>query len=293
MISVTQPTPARIGLGFVKFLITVVFLAAVAVIGWCVYANWDRDLDGDGQPDGFTLRLLDPDWYLVGRSRAEPFAQYSWDKMAGMKEEIWGDDGWVDQAEDFIERRRRAREQNSAEGAGSDQEPAPTNKARSGDRRIAERDVADTDEGGVNAADSEAHPSQDGSGAGESTEAGASAEGAESDTPVAQASQSAVSPATRRLEGKIKNAEKHFAEGLELYRAADPSRNGWTDASRKRMMDAREHFVQVRELLSDQDTLSLYETAPDHDPMLLADAQELLSMNQRFLYNATKTSGGL
>lgn len=82
---------ARRGGGLIGFLVSVLLLAVVAVVGWAVYANWSHDYDGDGEPDGFTLRVLDQAWWQVAFSRAKT-----------AKEDLTGEGGLLSQARDFL-----------------------------------------------------------------------------------------------------------------------------------------------------------------------------------------------
>lgn len=60
--------------GFFRFIIGTALLAVVVVLGFGVWSNWHKDHDGDGEPDGFTLRVLDPTWWGQARGKAEPMA---------------------------------------------------------------------------------------------------------------------------------------------------------------------------------------------------------------------------
>ena len=62
-------TVSRHGAGLLGYLVSVLLLAVIAVLGWSVYANWSEDRDKDGEPDGFSPRVLDQEWWDVAFAR--------------------------------------------------------------------------------------------------------------------------------------------------------------------------------------------------------------------------------
>lgn len=259
---------ARAGLGFFRFLLSILLVALVVVLGWSVYANWNIDADGDGEGDGFTFRVFDVDWWTASREVAKPYVAKGRDYLAGVKDEIWGEGGLVDEAEGLIGSWRKppAAPESEAAASGDDQRSqGPTNKAINQQRNDASPGGPTATPGGE-PADATAGPV------------------AATDGP---------SPRTRRLEERIRNAMGHFEEGHALYKQGDPSTHGWTDRTVENLDRSKEHFHHVRRILEDDGTLAEYERMDDHDPRLLADARAMLHLNQKMLYHANKMSGGL
>lgn len=260
-------TPSRHG-GFLKFLIGVVVIAALVVLGWGVFANWQRDADGDGQPDGFSLRVLDPQWWDASKQDAQPLVAQARDWALERKEQIWGEGGYVDQGESWLEEWRAQKQQ---------QQPA------TGDAATPPADGAETGQGKLQTG----RGGEDGPGSATSLAPAPEADPAPTASPEPR-----VSPATRRQEERIEAAEEAFAQGLEEFRAADPA-GGWTDERIAHYDQAREHFLQVRRILVDEGTVENYEALDDHDPLIATKAKELAQLNQKLLYDATKAGGGL
>jgi len=260
------PTPARHGGGFLKFLAAVVVLAALVVLGWGVFANWERDHDDDGEADGFTFRVVDPDWWQASKEDATPLVAQAKDWAMAKKEDIWGDGGYLDQSETWLEEwqaQRAAREgaaAGSVDDGGSDADRDGQDTSRG---KLQTSRVADDDAGGSDAAD----------------------------TASAVTADPGRSKATVRLEERIEAAEGHFAEGLEAFRAANPDQ-GWTDERVAHYTQAREHFTQVRRILVEEEVVDDYQGMDDHDPVIAKKAAELAQLNQKLLYDATKSSGG-
>lgn len=99
---------------------------------------------------------------------------------------------------------------------------------------------------------------------------------------------SARSAEAGRLEARFAAAEQEFRTGLAAYKRAASGDAG----SRKRARaEAIVHFARCRDALLA--SLDPYRALPDHDRRRLADAEELGRMNQRFLHDAQKDSGGL
>jgi hypothetical protein len=257
-------TPARHGAGFVRFVIGVLVIATVVVLGWGVFASWNRDANGDGNPDGFTLRVLDRQWWDASKQDARPLVARARDWALESKEQIWGDGGYLDQGEDWLADWQAQREQ---------REDAPQAHSQAENSELSGKPMA----------------KQQSSGATAEIPAATAAPAAEA--PAAPAAPSR-SPATLRLEERIQAAEEHFAQGLEAYRSADPSQ-GWTDERAAHYDQAREHFLQVRRILVEEAVVDTYAGMDDHDPLIAKKAGELAQLNQKLLYDATKSSGGI
>jgi len=96
------------------------------------------------------------------------------------------------------------------------------------------------------------------------------------------------SPEARRLEGRFTAAEQEFRTGLTAYKRAAVGSSSARAAARA---EAIVHFARCRDALLA--SIDPYRALPDHDRKRLADAEELGRMNQRFLHDAQKDSGGL
>ena len=93
---------------------------------------------------------------------------------------------------------------------------------------------------------------------------------------------------TQRIEGRFTKAEADFRTGLAAYKRAS---TGTKNARRTARAEAIAHFGRCRDVLLA--TIDPYRALADHDRRRLADAEELGRMNQRFLHDAQKDSGGL
>lgn len=94
----------RRGGSLIKMLFLMVLTALLMLIGFSIYANWDKDANGDGQPDGFTLRLFDLGWYGMARDTARPMAQDLKKRMVEIKAELLADDGLLNKSEEWYQR---------------------------------------------------------------------------------------------------------------------------------------------------------------------------------------------
>ncbi|MFW5859316.1 MAG: hypothetical protein ACOCYP_04775 [Planctomycetota bacterium] len=275
---------ARSGMSFLKFLIMVVLLASVVVIGWGIYANRGQDHDGDGEPDGFTLQLTNPDWWQVARGSARDLVEKTRPYVDQMKEKVWGDGGLVDDAKAWLEQGDSGAEGESTataattDGGGGADEPATPTRREPPATEVAEADTPAT-AGSENATTGSQRPTHLVKPVGGVREV----EGA----PDVQTA-AVLAPRLRRLESRFANIEERFAEGIEFYEQANPARHGWTDETVRNVAQARERFVEVREDL--EAWQSDYGALPEHDPERLARSQRLSQLNQKLLYNATKMS---
>lgn len=256
-------TPSRHGGGFVKFVVGVVVIAALVVLGWGVFANWHRDADRNGQADGFTLRVGDPEWWDASKQDAQPLVAKARDWALEQKEEIWGEGGYLDQGETWLEdwQAQKAAGQDVARPEGEN----GSGKLQTGRGGEAPADPATGDPTTTAPAQPTAAPAPAGP---------------------------TKSPATLRQEERIQAAEESFAKGLEEYRSANPE-GGWTDERVAHYDAARDHFRNVRRILVEEDTIATYESYPDHDPLIAKKAGELAQLNQKLLYDATKAGGGM
>ena len=74
-------------------------LSVSITLAWGVYANWDKDANGDGQPDGFSLRVMDPSWWDSSRDSVIPVIAEARERAFEVKDRVWGQAGALDQAE--------------------------------------------------------------------------------------------------------------------------------------------------------------------------------------------------
>ena len=275
----------RFGIGFIKFLFSVAFVVILVVLGWGVFANWDNDYNADGKPDGFTFRVFDPGWYAASRAKAKPYLEQSKELMTG----LWADSKqWVSEGDELLAewKARRAERQLRREQAriAAEKQPAAGDPVSPG---TAAPDTSTPD------AQQPAAPVIADNVTGTAGSEPATAPDQPMTAAPAAPAGAKLSPATARLEQKIHNAEDSFAEGMEFYKQANPAEYGWTDETVANANQARERFALVRDLLQDQKTLEEYRSAPDHDPALLSDAEQMLEINMKLLYNANKMSSSM
>lgn len=92
----------------------------------------------------------------------------------------------------------------------------------------------------------------------------------------------------QRLEGRFAKAEEDFRSGLTAFKRTGA---GTKNARRTARAEAIAHFGRCRDALLA--SIDPYRALADHDRRRLDEAEELGRMNQRFLHDAQKDSGGL
>lgn len=92
----------------------------------------------------------------------------------------------------------------------------------------------------------------------------------------------------QRLEGRFTKAEEDFRSGLAAFKRTGA---GTRNARRTAQAEAIAHFGRCRDALLA--AIDPYRAVADHDRHRLAEAEELGRMNQRFLHDTQKDSGGL
>lgn len=96
-------SPTRRGGGFIKFLATIVLVALLVAVGWTVFVNWAPDEDGKRSFDGLkNVDLTDTDSWTKAIDEAKPVVEWSEEQLASFKEKVWGEDGLLADAEDWL-----------------------------------------------------------------------------------------------------------------------------------------------------------------------------------------------
>lgn len=288
---------SRHGGGFIRFLVVIVLVAAVLVVGWGVFANWRASGE-------VSAHVLDPDWWTVSRDEARPMIDDVRDWTIARKEEVWGDGGLIDQGDAWLEQwGEDGGEQSDPARNDADERDAATDpvtghrKASNPNRRPGEATTTDHDTTGAPppapradpAADATSGADTDAAPAENTTETGTGT-GTEAETGTGTAPTTPTpSPATARLLERIRAAEEHFALGNEAMKAADPAQ-GWTDTRADAYRRACEHFRQVRRILVEEGVAEDYAAMDDADPAVVRKTEELVALNQRLLYSASKSA---
>ena len=257
----------RSGLSFIGYISWVAILSMSVTLSWGVYANWSRDRNGDGQADGFTLHVQDAQWWQFSREKAVPVVQQARLRAIELQEQMWGEEGSLLQA---------AQELVHAPVSSRTTESSP---------QAAERLVPHSGE--------QHSPDQPGRHQmpGESPQANipqpmTGTEGSQTTLP-AQPDASRFehsSPRQRRLEERIAYAHDHFTAGMASYRQAQPDVNGdWGETQWQAVQQAKESFVQVRQLLQESGTLASYAELVGHRHDVLAFARNMNQQNEELL----------
>lgn len=232
----------------------VLTLAVLLAIGAVGVATW-----ANWRKDGrFSVRVFDPAWWTVGRREAEPYVEGAKTAAQKVQQSLWGEGGMVDQAEAWLDGLRRTTDAAAA--------PAPAGDAA-------------TPEGPAGTASRPADTAPAGSA------------GTASGTPApAKPAPTTKSAAARQGEEAFRTAESAFQNGLAAYKRARPG-TGTPAQQKVALAEAGTHFRRCRDLLARH--LEPYKTAAGSDPAVLNQAEQLAVMNQRFLFNVNRMSGGL
>ena len=243
----------------IKLLVLMVLMAGVMLISFGVYANWDKDANGDGQPDGFTLRVFDLEWYGMAKEKARPLANELKQRMISIKEKVVSEGGLLDKGEAWYQDLLKQEESQEAavERAGqTDAEgvkrPEKITNKRDILQQVGEKELEDT----INQA------------------AEAAQENDPDESYMMDASDVSEKP-TLHLEDDILEAGDHFKIGLAKYRSAfDEQRElrlGFEENLYISELELRKAQIKLREVLPE------YAKRQDHDPLFLKRSQELLA----------------
>ncbi|NRA38629.1 MAG: hypothetical protein HRU15_10845 [Planctomycetes bacterium] len=253
----------RDGLGLFKMLVLMVFMAAAMLIGFGIYANWDEDNNGDGQADGFTLRIFDPNWYGIARDDARPLAQNAKGQLLNIREKVMGDGGLLDQGGDVYQQLMQT------DAASKKRGGVHTSKKNANKKKILHGDKANIQDGNKKnswAAGSKAVNDNDPEGAYKF-----------------DAKNSSEKP-TLHLEDDILQAGEHFAAGKVAYLSAyDRDKNLREDYARH-MTTSKEELIKAKELL--QPAVTEYAKRPDADPHMQQTSKNLLEAVEKVLADA-------
>lgn len=94
------------------------------------------------------------------------------------------------------------------------------------------------------------------------------------------------SPETQKLEANLKQARENFEQGMIAYNKGNPANDGWNNEKKSQIQAAREAFTKTREQLDA--ALPAYQSRPDCDKSIAADAKKLEDMNLQLLRNCNK-----
>ena len=245
---------ARCGAGLLGFFAAVVMMAIVIALGVGVWANWDKDRSGDGQPDGFTLHVFDPAWWGIARDDIRPVVRRMRDRALTLRSEIWDQGGMLDQAENWLQSSRPGRNIAQDTGLTTAARPQVPTSTQTTSAQRARQAAEDT----------------------------ASKEVSKPPEPIRSNPISDLDSASlEQLEENIMLAGEHFAVGLVAYKEAHPVDDVWTDETQARLVAAQEQFLSVRVLL--EDTLPAYSARPEHEEELLHFGWGLLERSKDLL----------
>lgn len=91
---------------------------------------------------------------------------------------------------------------------------------------------------------------------------------------------------TRKLEADLGQAREAFEQGMIAYNKGNPANGGWNSEKKGHIQAARESFARTRERLDA--ALPAYQSRPDCDRSIAADAKKLEDMNLQLLRNCNK-----
>lgn len=246
----------RQGAGLIKMLVLMVLMAALMLIGFSVYANWDKDANNDGEPDGFTLRLLDLDWYGIAGERARPIAKDLKKRLLQVKDDVVAEGGLLDKGEAWLGglvAKEAEGQIEKATGGGVKAPEKTTNK-----REILHKEQAQN------------RPSL------EQRLAMAEAAVANNDPDGSYKfeTDNVAEKPTLHLEDDIFEASNHFATGLAHYRSAFDKNHELRPGFEKHLE------IAERELRATQDMLTVvvpeYGKRTDSDPAFYESGRDIL-----------------
>lgn len=240
---------ARAGFGLIRFLASIVFLATFIAVGYGVYSNWDRDRDGDGEADGFTLHVFDPQWWSTAEDRARS-------DVAETKKRLLAEDGWIDEAKEWYQSQKQQL-RSDAQAPEPDEQTAPV-----------DQDAVEGSQGPVSSTPNAAPITPAASDRTDQdqllAEDGTMPEQIDFKAlPEVPTRPPDASVPTLHLEGRIEDSGKYFMLGMRAYRLAHES---GTVVDAQRLADAETCFHKAQRLLDH--SLEAYAQRPDHDPGL-------------------------
>lgn len=249
----------RQGASIIKLLVLMVLMAGVMLIGFGVYANWDKDANGDGQADGFTLRVFDLEWYGIAKEKARPLANELKQRMISIKDQVVSEGGLLDKGEAWYQDllKQEEAQEAAAEHAvpAQDKEvkgPEKINNKREILQQLPEKELEDK----IN-------------------QAATAAEANDPDGSYSMDATAISEKPTLHLEDDILEAGDHFKIGLAKYRSAFDEqrelRHGFEENLYMSELELRKAQIKLREVLPE------YAKRADHDPLFLKRSQELLA----------------
>ncbi len=227
----------RSGASLVRMFVFMILMAALMLVGFSVYANWDKDANGDGKPDGFTLRLFDLSWYGMAKDTARPMAKDAKKRILEIKDDLLAEDGLLEKGQQWY---LNLVSENNGEKITVRSPDNPKNK-----RDILNKKTDTPDD---------VEPS-----------------------PVKEYKFDATNPAekpTLHLEDDIYQAGEHFAIGLAAYRSAFDENREPNPGFEEYIYNAETNLRTTQKMLTE--TLPEYAKRGDKDTDLLKRSRDVL-----------------
>ncbi len=242
----SSPSMMQAGAGLIKMFVLMVLMAACILVGFSVFANWDKDANGDGAPDGFTLRLFDLQWYGIAGETARPLAKDLKVRMLEVKEKVLAKDGLIDKGEDWYKRLLQ-QEAGNLDADADDKITIRTPDNPANKQEILRKKLNKAEEA-VTANDPEQAYKFD--------------------------AQSVTEKPTLHLEDDILVAGQHFKIGLDQYRSAFDERNELKPGYDETLYAAELELRTTQKMLST--TVPEYGKRADKDPAFEKNSLDVL-----------------